>query len=203
MTSRSCATGLLASRLVSDNSSDRQVRILDAVLELLSTKGISGVSMRAVAREAGVSLGLVNYHYVDKVGLIAAALRRIEDDDLAIVAPDPSLPAVDQLKVALGKVAKPEFLTAHYLALRLQLWALATANEEFARINAEAQERYRQGLVALIAGARPHLSQAECANRAADIDVIQNWIWLSALIGIDHRAVDRAVRQCESIALRD
>ena len=98
---------------------------------------------------------------------------------------------------------KPEFLTAHYLALRLQLWALATANEEFARINAEAQERYRQGLVALIAGARPHLSQAECANRAADIDVIQNGIWLSALIGIDHRAVDRAVRQCESIALRD
>jgi len=32
--------------------------------------------MRAVAREAGVSLGLVNYHYADKTRLIAAALWR-------------------------------------------------------------------------------------------------------------------------------
>ena len=44
----------------------RQTRILEAVLDLLSRHGISGVNMRAVAREAGVALGLVNYYYEDK-----------------------------------------------------------------------------------------------------------------------------------------
>lgn len=46
---------------------DRQERILDAVLRLLAQQGIAGVSIRAVAREAGVALGLVNYYYEDKV----------------------------------------------------------------------------------------------------------------------------------------
>ena len=70
---------------------DRQARILDATLALLTRKGISGVSMRAVAAEAGVALGLVNYYFTDKTSLIAAALHRIEERDLAIVDPDPAL----------------------------------------------------------------------------------------------------------------
>ena len=60
---------------------DRQVRILEAALSLLSRRGISGVSMRAVAAEAKVALGLVNYYYEDKTSLIAAALHRVEEQD--------------------------------------------------------------------------------------------------------------------------
>jgi AcrR family transcriptional regulator len=90
---------------------DRQTRILDAVLSLLSRHGISGVSMRSVARDAGVALGLVNYHCADKVGLIKAALRRIEDQDVALVEPDLTLPPDERLRAALRRVAAPEFLT--------------------------------------------------------------------------------------------
>src|SRR5262249_53209076 len=77
---------------------DRQARILEAVLSLLSRHGISGVTMRAVAREANVALGLVNYHYEDKTRLIAAALRRVEEHDLAIVQPDTTLPAEERVR---------------------------------------------------------------------------------------------------------
>ena len=107
---------------------DRQGRILEAALGLLSQHGISGVSMRAVAREAGVALGLVNYYYGDKTSLIAAALRRIEAQDLLIVEPDPTLEPEEQLRRALRRVAAPEFLTTDYLSLRLQLWSLAQAH---------------------------------------------------------------------------
>ena len=44
---------------------DRQAWILEAVLGLLARHGISGVSMRSVAREADVALGLVHYHFAD------------------------------------------------------------------------------------------------------------------------------------------
>ncbi|WP_394621359.1 TetR/AcrR family transcriptional regulator [Lentzea sp. JNUCC 0626] len=182
-------------------STDSAGRILDAVLTLLSRHGIGGVSMRAVAREAGVALGLVNYHYADKTGLIAAALRRIEEQDIALVEPDPDLPAGERLRIALRRVADPEFLTTEYLSLRLQLWSLAQAAEEFERINTEAQGRYRSGLARLIRAARPDLSRYECAKRAADIDVIQNGLWLTALLGLDRAALRRAVKLCEDIAL--
>jgi AcrR family transcriptional regulator len=157
--------------------------------------------MRAVSREAGVSLGLVNYHYDDKTSLIGAALRHIEEQDVALVEPDPALAPERRLRAALKRVADPEFLTTEYLSLRLQLWALAQAHEDFERINSEAQKRYRAGLAALIRAARPDLSRRECDRRAADIDVLQNGLWLTALLGLDGASIRRSVRRCEDIAL--
>jgi len=161
----------------------------------------SPVSARAVAREAGVALGLVNYYYKDETGLISAALRRIGEQDVALVELDPSLPAEDRLRAALLRVAKPEFLTTEYLSLRLQLWALAQAHEDFGHINAQAQKRYRAELAKLIHAVRPNLSRSECNKRAADVDVVQNGMWLTALLGLDRASIRRAVRLSEEIAL--
>jgi len=174
---------------------------MEAVLRLLAQHGISGVSMRSVAREAGVALGLVNYYYADKVSLIRAALHRIEEHDVALVEPDPTAPPTERLLTALRRVTDPEFLTTEYLSLRLQLWALAPAHEDFAQVNIVAQQRYRAGLAALIRAARPELSVAECGRRAADIDVLQNGLWLSALLGLDRASIRRSVARCEEIAL--
>jgi hypothetical protein len=89
---------------------------------------------------------MVNYYYEDKVTLIGAALRRIEEQDVPLVEPDPALAPEDRLLAALRRISAPEFLTTEYLSLRLQLWSLAQAHEDFAQINATAQKRYRAGL---------------------------------------------------------
>jgi hypothetical protein len=117
---------------------------------------------------------------VDKVGLIGAALRRIEDQHIALVAPDPSKAPGSRLRVALRQIAEPHFLTTEPVTLRLQLWALARMHEEFEYINAEAQQRYRAGLSRLIRAALPALSRRECDKRAEDIDILQNGMSLTA-----------------------
>ena len=66
--------------------------------------------------------------------------------DVELVQPDPSLPPEERLRAALRRVGSPEFLTTDYLSLRLQLWSLAQAHEDFAEINTAAQARYRAGL---------------------------------------------------------
>lgn len=185
----------------SESAKDRRSRLLDAVLQILAAQGIAGVSMRAVAREAGVALGLVHYYFDDKTALIAAALREVEERDLLIVEPTSSQPPERRLRAALRRVADPEFLTTAYLSLRMQLWALAQVNDEFAEINSTAQARYREGLANLIRAASPELTRRECRQRAADIDVIQNGVWLTALLGLDRSSVRRAVARTESIAL--
>lgn len=181
-------------------SVDRRGRILAAVIDLLAREGIAGVSMRAVAREAGVALGLVNYYFEDKTSLIRAALHEVEAQDLAMVEPDPALPPGERLRAALRRVAEPEFLTTEYLSLRLQLWALARAHEDFEQINTGAQARYRAGIAQLIGDARPDLSRTECDWRAADIDVVQNGVWLTALLGLDDASIRRSIKRCEEIA---
>lgn len=182
---------------------DRPSQILQAVLALLSRDGISGVSMRAVAREAGVALGLVHYYFDDKTSLIAAALRQVEEQDLAIVEATDSTPPEQQVRQALHRIADPRFLTTPYLSLRLQLWALASAHPEYAEINSGGQARYRERLARLIAAARPGLRASECERRATDIDILQNGLWLTALLGLDPDAIDRSIARTERIALAD
>ena len=182
---------------------ERDQAILDATLALLAREGIAGVTMRAVAREADVSLGLVNYYYVDKHQLICAALQRIEADDVSILNPVEGLDAQEQLRSALARVATPQIMTTEYLSLRLQLWSLATAHQDFAEINASAHVRYRTRLAALISNARPELSKADCRRRANDIDVVQNGVWLSSLLGVDRASLRRALKTCEDIAFGD
>ena len=113
----------------------------------------------------------------------------------------PGLDPREQLVAALKRVAEPALLTQEYLALRLQLWSLATAHPDFAAINARAHERYRARLTDLVREAQPSLSRAECRARAADVDVVQNGLWLSALLGVDRAAVRRALERTEAIAL--
>ena len=179
---------------------DRQERILGAVILIIGREGLAGVSVRSVAREAGVAHGLVNYYFDDKKGLIEAALRRVEAEDLELLEPDASMNPEGQLRAALRIIVRPEFLTTEYLALRLQLWALAQADEEFGAINAIAPRRYRDRLARLIENAVPGLTRADARRRAADIDIIQNGIWLTALLRIDRASLARAVDRCEEIA---
>jgi AcrR family transcriptional regulator len=179
---------------------DRQSRILEAALDLLSRHGIAGVSMRSVAREAGVALGLVNYYYDDKTSLIRAALHRVDEHDLLLVTPDPELTPDEQLRTSLRRVAGADLLTTKYLSLRLHLWALARADEGYAEINAAAFDRYIDGLAALVANAMPGLSRDECRDRASDIVVIQNGMWLTSLLGVDSESIERSIARTEEIA---
>lgn len=179
---------------------EKQQLILDAVVTVIGQMGVAGISMRAVSREAGVALGLMNYYYDDKTSLIAAALGHIGSQDLEIVRPVDGLDPAGQLRHALAVIATDEYLRPEYLAQRLQLWSLASVSDIFAEINHEAQTAYRDGLARLIAAVRPELTAADVAVRAADILVIQNGIWLTSILLTDTDAVHRGIAKCEAIA---
>jgi AcrR family transcriptional regulator len=180
---------------------DRQQQILDAVLTVLARDGIAGVSVRAVAKEAGVASGLAGYYFDGKTAMIESALHRIGEQDVELLKTRPGNDPVTAVRQALGRVASQRFLSAEYVALRLQMWALARVDESYAQINSAAHFRYRDALAALIADARPDLSASEVTRRATDIVMIQNGIWLTSLLGVDRESVRRAVSRCEDLAL--
>lgn len=179
---------------------DREAAILDAALAVLARDGIGGVSMRAVAREAEVSLGLASYYFADKTALVAAALRRIAEEDLAIVRPAVDGTPAERLRTALGRVTAPDLLRRDYLALRLQLWSLAAVDGTYAEINRRGHRRYLGELAALIAAAVDGIDEAEATRRAGEILVVQNGIWLTAAIFDDPTAHQRSAQRCSQIA---
>ncbi|MFO7193797.1 MULTISPECIES: TetR/AcrR family transcriptional regulator [Thermocrispum] len=50
-------------------------RIVDAALRLVSSNGVSGATMRAIALEAGVSTGAVTHYFDDKADVMTAVIR--------------------------------------------------------------------------------------------------------------------------------
>lgn len=175
-------------------------RILDATLAVLAREGVAGVSMRAVAQQAGVAVGLANYHFENKTALICAALKRVGEQDMVLVEPADGVSAGEHLRACLRRALDPDHLTLEYLSLRLQLWSLAGVDSVFADINRSAQQRYLAGLAALIAAARPDLGVDEVERRSADILIVQNGVWLTAILVTDEQAVTRAATRCLDLA---
>ncbi|MGL5909698.1 MAG: TetR/AcrR family transcriptional regulator [Phycicoccus sp.] len=52
-------------------------RIVDAIIDLVAERGMEGVSVRAVAGRAGVSIGAVQHHFPTKEAMLLAANDRI------------------------------------------------------------------------------------------------------------------------------
>src|SRR3546814_11499798 len=58
-----------------DTASERQRPLMEATLRIIGRNGIDGVTHRAVAAEAGLSLGAITHHFTSRAALVEAALH--------------------------------------------------------------------------------------------------------------------------------
>ncbi len=59
------------------NTTERRVAIADAMVRLLARHGVDGATMQALARETGLTQGLLHYHYASKDEIVLAAVDRL------------------------------------------------------------------------------------------------------------------------------
>jgi TetR/AcrR family transcriptional regulator, regulator of biofilm formation and stress response len=62
--------------------------IIEATICLIGREGVDGVTHRAVAREAGVSLSSTTYHFASKDEIVSAALQRVASVEIERIARD-------------------------------------------------------------------------------------------------------------------
>ncbi|RMI37929.1 TetR/AcrR family transcriptional regulator [Streptomyces triticirhizae] len=97
---------------------ERRERVVDAVHRLADRHGLEGVTLRDVAREAGLSMGAVQRGFRDKDEMLALALARVGERFVArarAAATEPS-PA------ALGRVLADLALLAEEQRPEAQVW---------------------------------------------------------------------------------
>ncbi len=59
---------------------ERRKQLIDATISVIAEAGISGATLPEITRRAGLSLGLANFHFGSKDGLIAAALMSLAEE---------------------------------------------------------------------------------------------------------------------------
>ena len=104
-----------------------RARIRDAALRLFAERGIDGASIRDIAKEAGVSGGLVRHHFGSKEGLRDACDAYALD----------RLIRIKEQAVLDGQLANPGFLPATHPTILLMYRYLARAMVDGSKAAAE------------------------------------------------------------------
>ena len=137
-------------------SGDKAQRIVDAMRSSVARRGVAGSTFDHVAREAGVSRGLLHYYFATKERLLAEVVRR--DAELRLGVLDARLAeAADAdgvmraMVVSLNDLVRedPESVVLFY-----ELFSLAQRNAEVATELAVLMGRRRDGLAAALAAKR-------------------------------------------------
>lgn len=68
-----------------EKGKEKATIILDAAQAVLAREGFSGATISNVAAEAGVSRGLLHYHFKDKEDMLAKVLRRSTEESWTIL----------------------------------------------------------------------------------------------------------------------
>jgi AcrR family transcriptional regulator len=131
---------------------EKAARIVDAMRTSVAQRGVAGSTFDHVAREAGVSRGLLHYYFGTKEQLLAEVVRR--DSDLRISELEERLAGarsaddfVALLRTSLERMLAddPEFVT-----LMFELFTLSRRNEEIAAEFAQLLRRAREHVAVLL-----------------------------------------------------
>ena len=58
----------------------RRQQLIDATIQCLARKGLSGTTMVDITQQAGLSLGIVNLHFISKERLLIETLQFVADE---------------------------------------------------------------------------------------------------------------------------
>ncbi|HYV15069.1 MAG TPA: TetR/AcrR family transcriptional regulator [Conexibacter sp.] len=114
--------------------SDKAKRIVDAMRESVARRGASGSTFDHVAREAGVSRGLLHYYFGTKERLLVEVVRRDSEIRLAALAASlgDAQTADDFIDALVRSLEQLIEVDPGFIVLLYELFTLSRRNEEIA-----------------------------------------------------------------------
>lgn len=125
----------------------RRKQLIDATITCISKQGISGTTLTAVTKEAGLSLGLVNFHFKSKEALLSATLAHLAQEHRQMWARDAAradLTAAQKLQSLVDAQFHPKICSQEKLAVWFAFFGEAKQRTAYrsssAQIDMERQE---------------------------------------------------------------
>lgn len=137
-------------------SGEKAQRIVDAMRNSVAKRGTAASTFDHVAREAGVSRGLLHYYFATKERLLVEAVRRDTDLRLEMLERRLSTATCAADFVALLAQELQEGLTddPDFMTLIFELFTLARRHPDIAVEYADLMRRTREHVAAILAAAQ-------------------------------------------------
>ena len=131
----------------------RRWQLIEATIQCISKKGLSSTTLADVAKEAGLSQGIVNLHFNSKDNLLAETLRFLTDEYDAkfmnTFYSSPVAPA-DKLLALMELDLKPPICDRRKIAVWFAFFGEAKAQPTYQKICADRDHKYAEILKDLV-----------------------------------------------------
>jgi len=181
----------------------RRQQLIDATMKCIAKKGMSSTTLGDVAKEAGLSQGIVNLHFESKENLLNETLRNIADDYKTQFnrALDKSGPdAANKLHALMELDLRPSILDRQKLAVWFAFWGEVKSRPRYREICKKSDEYYDEVVCTLceeIIAAGQYKDVSPLAV-ATVLTSMTNGLWLSYLISpkrFDRQIASNAVAE--------
>ena len=165
----------------------RRQQLIDATMKCIGRKGMASSTLSDVAKEAGLSQGIVNLHFDSKDNLLTETLRHVADEYRTQFnkALENSGPAPAEKLLALMELdLRPSICDRAKVAIWFAFWGEVKSRPTYRKICDESDRYYDsivEGLCAeiILDGAYENVSASAIANALSSMT---NGFWLSCLI---------------------
>lgn len=166
---------------VRESADVRRQSLIDATAQCLAERGVTGTSVRAISKLAGVSSGLLT-HYFDGIdSLILATYRDLgkrvslaTDRAVEAAGSDPRA----RLEAFVLASFAPPVLDPKLLVTWVAFWSLVHGRSDMAQAHAEMYTQYRNDLSKHLAAVRPEKDAAGIRLAAIGIAALVDGLWL-------------------------
>jgi TetR/AcrR family transcriptional repressor of bet genes len=170
---------------------DKLAKILTAATTCIARNGVRGMRVNDVAKEAGVSPGLLYYHFTDRAGLLAATLdhinKQVSKDDLP-TSPDPQDSDRRIRHLLLDEINDDADVRRSSVAWN-ELRACSIFEPELAEPLSRTTAEWNREIAHTLIGASDGVTEDEAAVTAEILTSLVEGIsgrWLSGIITTDH-----------------
>ena len=184
----------------------RREEIIQATIRCLARDGASGLRMKGVAREAGVSQAILHYYFANKRAIFIAALDTVSRDLNRRLARrlEGARDARARLRAVIGGCLGLADENREFWLVFVEFWGEMMHDAELARVNAALYREFRRTLGALVAhGVRAGVFRRVDPEEAGAV-ILALVDGISLQRTFDRRAFsrERATRFCEDAATR-
>jgi AcrR family transcriptional regulator len=188
----------------------RNTQILEAAARVIARRGVRGLRVEELAAEAGVSTGLIYYHFKDRTGILRHTLEFINDRaERYTTARDPDAEPLGP-REELEQILLLELQDTAEVRENSSAWGELRASAVFDPVLREDLARatlvWVQEVAALLGQVQPMASAATLAAAAERLTALLEGLsmrWLSGGLRIDHaRALMQGAIEAELARLR-
>ncbi len=165
----------------------RRQQLIDATMKCIARKGMGSMTLSDVAKEAGLSQGIVNLHFESKENLLNETLSSLAgeyrdkfDKALRNAGPHPA----DKLRAVMEHDLGPSICNERKLAIWFAFWGAVKSRPTYRRM-CDEWDRYYDEVVAGLCSeliADGGYKNIEATTVAYALASMINGLWLSCLI---------------------